>query len=331
MTIKHRLGSYEIAFSDLTTALGQLPPDAWFVTDENVFRLYGANLARDRCIVLPPGEQTKCMRYFEQCLEWLAVAGARRQSTVVALGGGVIGDLAGYVAASYMRGVPFIQIPTTLLAQVDSSVGGKVGIDLKAGKNLAGAFYPPQAVHICLETLSTLDPRQYKSGMAEVLKYGFIQDPSLLKPTTDIEQVVRRCIELKAQVVTEDEFETKGLRAILNFGHTVGHALEQITGYAQYLHGEAISIGMVAEARLGENLGFTEPGTTEVVTETLRQQGLPVELPQSIPVDALVQCMRRDKKSQNTGLAFSFLVSIGQCKLEAGISEADVEKVLGSR
>src|SRR5205807_1069483 len=193
-------------------------------------------------------------------------------TTIIAFGGGVIGDLAGLVAALYMRGVPYVQIPTTLLAQVDSSIGGKVAVDLAAGKNLAGAFYPPKEVLIPLDALRTLDKRQFRNGMAEVWKYAFIADKDLLgtlkakvpncsNNVNNLKGIVQRCIEIKKGAVEADEFETSGARAVLNFGHTVGHAIESATGYSGIFHGEAISIGMVAESYLGEELGVTEAGT----------------------------------------------------------------------
>jgi 3-dehydroquinate synthase len=251
---------------------------------------------------------------------------------VIAFGGGVIGDLAGFAAASYMRGVPLIQVPTTLLSQVDSSVGGKVGIDLPEGKNLAGAFYPPAVVHICREVLDTLSERQMRNGMAEVWKYGFIMDPKLLPqlpPKADaLQEVIRRCTELKAQIVEDDEYETRGSRAILNFGHTVGHAIEQVTGYGPVLHGEAISIGMVIESHLGERLGITKAGTTEQISTHLSDYGLPTKMAPALDIDQLVHAMRRDKKAEAGSLAFSLLTKIGECKLIKGVPEGEVRAAL---
>ncbi len=339
MTVRHRLGSYEIAYSALEDVLPRLPDSSFFLTDENVFRLHGDGLDPRRTLILPPGEGTKSIGYLERALEWLADQGASRGSTLVAFGGGVVGDLAGFVASSYMRGIEYVQIPTTLLAQVDSSVGGKVGIDLKAGKNLAGAFYPPASVYICLELLDTLDDRQFNNGMAEVWKYGFIADPALLgaireggtrASDSQLKDIVGRCIEIKAQIVAEDEFEKTGLRATLNYGHTVGHAIERITNYIGPLHGEAISIGMVVEAKLGEILGITEKGVARSVRDLLEGQGLPVAAPASIQAADLVQSMRGDKKRTSKGLAFSLLTQLGQCKLVQDVAEKDVERVLSS-
>jgi 3-dehydroquinate synthase len=337
MTIMHQMGSYEVEFSKPREAFNSLPEDCWFLTDQNVFTLYGSYLDTERTLVLPPGETTKEMAFFEQCLEWLALGGANRQSRLVALGGGVIGDLGGFVAACYMRGIPFIQIPTTVIAQVDSSVGGKVGIDLAAGKNLAGAFYAPCKVYICPEFLDTLDQRQFRNGLAEVLKYGFIANQELLTELDrlgthpsglELESIVRGCIEIKAEIVQADEFERKGIRAKLNFGHTVGHAIENATNYREYLHGEAISIGMVAEAKLGEQLGISEHGVTQEVRQRLESRCLPVELPAAIDLNALINAMGRDKKRSGKGLAFSLLTHIGGCKLVQDVAAEAVEQAL---
>jgi 3-dehydroquinate synthase len=335
--ITHRNGSYEIKFRALSDALANLPEDGRVITDE----LVAASLSLGERISipvfgLPPGEGSKSIEAFEKCLNWLANSGASRKTSVIALGGGVIGDLAGYLAASYMRGVPFIQVPTTLLAQVDSSVGGKVGIDLAAGKNLAGAFYPPSRVEICPDALSTLPGRQIRNGMAEVLKYGFIMDAPLLElcGPSDFDrnsgELVRRCIDLKRQVVEADEFETNGTRATLNFGHTIGHALEQMTGYGPLLHGEAISIGMIAEARLGERLEITEGGTSDQVAGFLRAWDLPDHHPLLAEAGPMLAAMRRDKKAHGGRLAFSLLTKIGECKLVTDLHDQDVVEALKS-
>jgi 3-dehydroquinate synthase len=281
----------------------------------------------------PAGESAKNGATYLNLLERLAAAGADRKTTVVAVGGGVIGDLVGFAAATYMRGVDLVQVPTTLLAMVDSAVGGKVGIDLAAGKNLAGAVWPPQAVWLVHEWLETLPAAEYRSGMAEVLKYAFISDAAFAdrlrtRPGIATREDILRCLEIKAQVVSEDEFETNGRRAILNFGHTIGHALEQVTGYATYRHGEAISVGMVAEARLGERLGFTSPGTAEIIRADLAGAGLPVEMPR-IDVEALIHVMRRDKKASAGKLAFSLVSQIGACTLLPDVPESAVREIVG--
>lgn len=308
----------------LAKALNDLPPDCRILTDANVAAV--APLPKVPTLVLSPGEATKSLGTFGEALGWLATSGASRRTTVVALGGGVVGDLAGFVAAAYMRGVPCLQIPTTLLAMVDSSVGGKVAVDLPEGKNLAGAFWPPSEVRLPLDALDTLPPRQRTNGMAEVLKYGFILDAPLLDAPLD----VLRCVALKAQVVEEDEHETTGRRAILNFGHTVGHAIERLTGYGPVLHGEAIAVGMAVEAVLGERLGVTAPGTADVVRETLERHGLSTRHPIVREAGGMLAAMRGDKKAVGGRLAFSLLTRIGECKLVADVPEDDVRRVLES-
>lgn len=338
MRIDHRNGSYDVGFVPLDEAFGALPADVRVITDSNVYTAYAQQLGAFPFVkVVNPGERSKSLATFGEVLSWLAQTKASRKTTICAVGGGVIGDLGGYVAASYMRGVPFYQIPTTLLSQVDSSVGGKVGIDLPEGKNLVGAFYPPMAVSISVEMLGTLPIREFNNGMAEVWKYGFIMDANLvetlassnLSPTDlGIRAIVERCVGLKAQVVQADEFETKGLRATLNYGHTVGHAIEHHSGYGGMLHGEAISIGMVVEARLGELLGVTANGVADRVAGYLEKQGLPCTHPALQDEDGLLNAMYGDKKAVGGRLAFSLLSDIGQCKLIEGVSEASVRAAL---
>ena len=321
MTIRHSGGSYEVVATTIREAVRNLPHDCRIVTDANVAFMLPKGVP---ALVLPPGEATKSLAAFGQALGWLAQTRASRKTTVVALGGGVVGDLTGFVAAAYMRGVPLLQIPTTLLAMVDSSVGGKVAIDLPEGKNLAGAFWPPTEVRLPLDALESLPPRHRTNGMAEVLKYGFIMDAPLLDAPLDI----LRCVALKAQVVEEDEYETTGRRAILNFGHTVGHAIECLTGYGPVLHGEAIAVGMAVEAVLGENLGLTERGTAQKVRETLQSHGLPTHHESVHDVESMLASMRGDKTAVGGRLAFSLLTRVGDCKLVADVPEADVRRVL---
>lgn len=335
--VRHHRGSYPVRTLSRAELLNDLPTNSYIITDAHVDQ---ALQPEGNKLVLEPGERTKSLEAYAQCLSWLASQRASRKATIVALGGGVIGDLGGFVAATYMRGVRFLQIPTTLLAQVDSSVGGKVGIDLPEGKNLAGAFLPPSEVRLSVEVLETLPSRQFSNGMAEVWKYGLIMDADFFTrlsrdPLTaghpDLASAVNRCVQLKADVVEQDEFETTGLRAILNFGHTIGHALETVTGYEALLHGEAISIGMILEARLGERLGLTAKGTEETVREAMRKSDLPTEHPATTEVDAMMEAMRRDKKATEGSLAFSLLTQIGECKLVEGVDETAVKAVLGKR
>lgn len=331
MIVRHSGGSYAVATTTLSDALSNLPSDAAILTDANVANV--AILPKGvPALVMPPGEATKSLAQFGAALGWLARIGASRRTTVVALGGGVVGDLAGFVAAAYMRGVPCLQIPTTLLAMVDSSVGGKVALDLPEGKNLAGAFWPPCEVRIPLDALDALPERQRTNGLAEVLKYGFIMDEPLLESDFegDLREVVLRCVALKAQVVEEDEHETTGRRAILNFGHTVGHAIERLTGYGPVLHGEAIAVGMTVEAALGERLGISPPGTAERVRDVLARHGLPTTHPTLGEPDAMLATMRGDKKAVGGNLAFSLLTRVGDCKLFPSVPEDDVRRALES-
>jgi 3-dehydroquinate synthase len=308
--------------------------DFFTITDAHVAKLY-PNLRVD--LILEPGESSKDFVHYQQVIAALADARVQRKSTVVALGGGVIGDLVGFAAATYMRGIRFIQVPTTLLAQVDSSVGGKVGIDLAQGKNLVGAFYPPCEVIVDTRFIQSLPLREFRCGLAEVLKYGLILDQELWNQliaspltalSTELSSVIERCIRLKADVVESDEFETKGERAKLNFGHTVGHAIEVRTGYEKYTHGEAISLGMVAESWIAEKMGIAKRGLSEAIQTGLVQNGLPVRgLLGGNPSD-LVQSMKLDKKSENGTLVMSLVTDIGTCELVKDVPESVVVEVL---
>jgi 3-dehydroquinate synthase len=325
MIVQHSQGSYEISFHSYSIANGIT------VTDENVAGLYPSQVPSDS-IIIPAGESSKNLSTYSFICQELLKRGATRKSQLVALGGGVIGDLVGFVAATYMRGIPFVQVPTTLLAQVDSSVGGKVGIDLPEGKNLVGSFYAPQQVIVDTSFLNTLPERQLQCGLAEVIKYGWIVDPDLLKATNrhDWErfETVSRCIQLKAQVVVEDEFETKGIRVWLNFGHTIGHAIEQLTEYKVHTHGEAISIGMVIETRIAELLGFAEVGLTDQVADSLRFHGLPTKIDPDLSVDSLIRVMRLDKKSDSGELAMSLVQKAGVCQLVKNVPQQVVREAL---
>ncbi len=340
VVVRHRYGEYPVRFTDVGAIRRELGGGAFVVTDENVFTAWGG-IASDpeRVLVLPPGESTKSMAMLERVLRWLACAGADRGSTMVAFGGGVIGDLAGLAAAIYMRGVACVQAPTTLLAQVDSSVGGKVAVDLPEGKNLAGAFYPPKAVLVATETLRTLPEREFRGGLAEVWKYGFALDADLastlrgrsLVPDDDrLADVISRCIDLKRRVVEEDELDETGRRAVLNFGHTIGHAIEQASGYEGVLHGEAVAIGMAAEAAVGEALGVTESGVQEEIRVCLLRDGLPAASELFARPHALIEAMARDKKASDGRIAMSLPTRIGECRLVRDVPAKVIEEVLGS-
>lgn len=328
MTIHHRLGSYDVDFCSTDEIRKRIPTGWQVITDENVAVATGWSDA----IIIPPGEQSKSTEQYVELQRNLAQRGLRRTSGLVALGGGVIGDLVGFVAATYMRGVPYLQVPTSLMAMVDSAVGGKVGIDLPEGKNLVGAFYPPEAVLVNRGFLRTLPEQELRAGMAEVYKYGYILDPELLESTrtrvTPIpdQTIIERCISHKGRIVQEDETETTGLRAILNFGHTMAHAIEKVTDYSCYTHGEAVAIGMIFEARLGERLEITPAGTGDVILKDMQVEGLPSST--DCPAKELVHAMRSDKKNTGAGIAFSLLSGIGECKLVPGVPESVVLEVL---
>lgn len=287
---------------------------------------------------LAPGEKTKSLEQFGQVLDFMAASRLDRTSVLWVIGGGVIGDLGGFAAASYLRGIEFIQVPTTLLAMVDSSIGGKTGINLAAGKNLVGAFHHPSRVFIGLDCLRTLPAREFAAGMAEILKYGLLGDAALfarlektpLTPaSSDLLAVIRRCCEMKAAIVQADERETakEGGRALLNLGHTFGHAIEQATGYARYLHGEAVAVGLVAAARLSERLGDLNAAEVARVARAVEAHGLPVRLRESLPVGALMEAMQRDKKVRAGQLRFVVLKRLGEAATRGGIDGELVESI----
>ncbi|MEI7807217.1 MAG: 3-dehydroquinate synthase [Verrucomicrobiota bacterium] len=277
-------------------------------------------------ITIPAGEKSKRIAVVEKCYDQLAAHRLERKSFIVALGGGVVGDLAGFVAATYLRGIPFVQVPTTLLAQVDSSVGGKTGVNLKSGKNLVGAFYQPRLVLCDLDTFKTLPKREYISGLAEVVKYGIIYDAVLFaqlernlakllrRDRLTLRDVVARCCEIKAEVVGQDETES-GLRAILNFGHTIGHAIENSSGYGKFLHGEAISIGQVAAAKLSQKVLGLPSGDIGRIESLLRRSGLPVKIKLN-PTQRkkLFDAMKLDKKVSGGEVKFVLAEKIGRVK-----------------
>jgi 3-dehydroquinate synthase len=295
---------------------------ALIVTNTTVEPLYAARLqkalaGRHRAIdvvALPDGEEHKNWQTLNLIFDALLANESDRKTVIYALGGGVVGDMAGFAASSYMRGVPFVQVPTTLLAQVDSSVGGKTAINHPLGKNMIGAFYQPRLVVCDLETLATLPVREFSAGLAEVIKYGPIADMALLdwleanidrlvaRETDALAHAVRRSCEIKAWVVGQDEREA-GLRAILNFGHTFGHAIEAGLGYGQWLHGEAVGCGIVMAMQLSQRLGLIEEGFVQRVTALLRKAGLPVVGP-ALGADRYLELMRVDKKAEAGEIKF---------------------------
>ena len=323
--------------------------DAFVISDDDVAPLYLQRttdaLRRARADLrighwtMPAGEASKTLESFGRAIDALAGAGARRDATVYALGGGVVGDLAGFAAAAWMRGIDCVQLPTTLLAMVDSSVGGKTAVDLPQGKNLVGAFHPPRAVLADTATLRTLPARELRAGLAEVVKYGAIVDAPFLDwldASADAllamddaalaEAIARSCAH-KAAIVERDPFE-HGDRALLNFGHTFGHALETEQGYGGLIHGEAVAVGMVQAARLSERLGLSSSADTARLRDLLLRFGLPVEAPAGLDPDALVAHMRLDKKAQAGGLRFVVWEGAGRARVLAGVPEDAVREVL---
>ena len=291
-------------------------------------------------IILPDGEQYKNTETLNTIYEVLLKNKCDREVMLIALGGGVIGDITGFAAASFMRGVKFIQIPTTLLSQVDSSVGGKTGINHALGKNMIGAFYQPQCVIADVGLLKTLPDRELSAGLAEVIKYGLIRDaaffvwlektmPSLINkdPSTLIEAVIRSC-ENKADVVAQDEFESsKGIRATLNLGHTFGHAIEHAMGYGNWLHGEAVAAGMVMAAFLSQELGWLKPDDFDRTKQLIANANLPIS-PPDIPVDQFMGLMQSDKKSQRGRIHLILQKTIGEAILTSDYPEAALRKTL---
>ncbi len=325
---------------------------ALIVSDGNVDALYGRIVsealrrarpdARIETCVLPPGEGSKTLGWFAEVIDALAAMGATRDACVYALGGGVVGDLAGFAAACWMRGIDVVQLPTTLLAMVDSSVGGKTAVDLPQGKNLVGAFHPPRAVIVDTATLRTLPVRELRAGLAEVVKYGAIADTEFLDwleahadaliagdDAALAEAIARSCAH-KAEIVERDPFE-HGERALLNFGHTFGHAIETEQGYggrdgSGLNHGEAVAVGMVLAARLSTALGLASAADGDRLRALLVTLGLSVDLPAGLDAEALLARMRLDKKAQASGLRFVLWDGIGRARIVADVAE---EAVLG--
>jgi 3-dehydroquinate synthase len=290
-------------------------------------------------VILPEGEAHKNIDSVMSIFHQLSNAEFNRSCTLLALGGGVIGDITGYAAATWMRGVNFVQLPTTLLAQVDSSVGGKTGVNIPQGKNMIGAFYHPRAVITDLNTLHTLPAREFKAGLAEVIKYGLIYDEQFLTwleknidKLIDLDKqsliyAIQRSCEIKAEVVAQDEKE-QGLRAILNLGHTFGHAIEAAMGYGKWLHGEAISAGMVMAAKLSYELGWIKSTDLERVQAIFQQTGLPIEGPKNLSYEDYWQRMVKDKKSRDEGLPLVLLKSLGKAVVSYDYTEQRLRKIL---
>jgi len=333
-------GSYEIKIEEgILSRAGQEikkisgAGKLFVVTDENVYALYGETLRKTLAgagfavnfHVLKPGERSKSMRSLERLLSAMAKADVTRTDAVVALGGGVAGDIAGFASAVYMRGIACIQIPTTLLAQIDSSVGGKTGVDLPEGKNLAGAFHQPKAVLIDPSVLKTLGGREFRDGMAEMVKYACIADKSmfdaLMEGDLQMEKLITDCCDIKRRIVEEDERDT-GLRMVLNFGHTLGHALEASAKYGR-THGRSVAAGMAHITNSSERLGLTEKGTAAQLIRLLKKYSLPFKIPGGRE-QAIMEAIRKDKKQLSGKLNLVLLKQIGSCYIyPVGIQEME--------
>jgi 3-dehydroquinate synthase len=294
-------------------------------------------------IPLEPGERTKSLEFVERLYHHFADQACDRKTLVIAVGGGVIGDLAGFIAATYNRGLAFLQIPTTLLAMVDSSVGGKVGINLPQGKNLVGSFHQPVGVWIDSAYLNSLPEREYLSGLAEVVKYGVILDEELFRYLEDhaqaiiqrkqeaVEHIVSRSCRLKADVVEKDEREETGLRMVLNYGHTFAHAFETVAGYGEWLHGEAVSAGMICASRLAEIRGLIDSTITERQIRLLKRFRLPTQASHQWDIDEMIAAMYRDKKTLHGKLRFILPTRLGEVRTLDDIPEEQVREVLNQR
>ncbi len=319
----------------------------FIISDEQIWALYGEELKNSlknagyepEQILLPPGEGSKNIKCFEEICEKLAALGAGRSHMLIAFGGGVIGDISGFIAATYMRGLPYMQIPTTLLAQVDSSVGGKTALNLSRGKNLIGAFWQPKMVIADTGLLATLNKREFAGGMAEIIKYAAIASDDLFKGLiqhegsingykqleSSLEDIIARCCQIKSGIVARDEFDLKE-RMLLNFGHTFGHAIEQKGGYKEYIHGEAVAMGMVIAAEIGEAMGLTCSGTANALKRVLEKYALPAVSPYNL--NELLPALFLDKKNTANYFNLILLKKIGQSFIYS-IKTAEIQKLIG--
>ena len=374
--VNHSSGSYPVLvgwqlldeLGERLVALGMKGP-VYIISDDRVFSTYGRRAQRSlqrsnieaHSFIIPAGEQSKSLELAEAIYQWLAGRRAERGHGVIAVGGGVVGDLAGFVAATFLRGMPFVQVPTSVAAMVDASIGGKVAVNLAQGKNLVGAFYQPQMVLADVSALSTLGNRETAEGWAEAIKHGLILDPELFDifeehaeelsagvsaetssrtPSTYstnqdkirrefFTDVIRRSAAIKARVVSEDERETLGRRILLNYGHTIGHALEAATGYGQYLHGEAVSVGMMGAARISQRLGMITEDQVQRQTRLLKRFELPTRAPDVDPQQVL-KAMSLDKKTEGGSIKWVLLESLGKAVVRKDVPTELVEETVHS-
>jgi 3-dehydroquinate synthase len=314
------------------------------VSDNNVAERFGdvvlqslkaAAACRPTLITVPSGEESKTLKNAETICDRMIEAGLDRSSFVVALGGGMIGDLAGFVAAIYYRGITVVQMPTTLLAQVDSSIGGKTGVNAVAGKNLIGAWHQPALVISDVDTLATLPPREFRQGFAEIIKHAVIRDAEMFEKLqhfehADLPALIRRNVEIKAAIVAADEREKTGERALLNFGHTIGHAIERAGDYRGFLHGESVSLGIVAACELSVRKAGLSEAERDRIVATLKARGLPTRLPADFPKEKIQAAMQFDKKFERGEVRFVVIPKIGSARLANEVTIADLEAAVGS-
>lgn len=313
------------------------------ITDSNVAPLYAQGTVDAlklagksvHLITVPAGESSKSLGCAESVCSEMVRAGLDRKSFVIALGGGVIGDLGGFCASIYQRGIPYVQVPTTVLSQVDSSVGGKTGVNLPDAKNMVGCFHQPVHVLADVTTLASLPKREWNEGFAEIIKHACIRDAAMLEAidavadgTGDLAELIRRNIAIKAAVVEADEFETSGIRALLNFGHTLGHAIEAAAGYGQMLHGEAISLGLRAAAWLSTLLGGLSAADYKRIVDLLRRFELPTVLPPEMDVETILRITRMDKKFETGKIRFVLLTALGQAEVSSAVSQDHLVQAL---
>ena len=352
--VHHSGGSYPIVAGwGLINSLGDrfmdlgLTGTAYIITDENVMNLYGRNVQRAlqsqgiaaHCFIIPAGETSKSFELAQAIYSWLADLKAERGHTVISVGGGVAGDLGGFIAATYLRGMAWVQVPTSMTAMVDASIGGKVAVNLPQAKNLVGAFYQPRGVFADVQSLSTLGKRELSEGWAEAIKHGFILDASLVdlfeehaEALMDVDpeistEVIRRSMAIKANVVSQDERETLGIRIMLNYGHTIGHALESSTEYGQFFHGEGVSVGMMGAASMAQEMGIHSQEIVDRQRLLLERFNLPTSA-KGVNVDSILKGMSLDKKVQGGSKRWVMLEEVGRSVVRTDVPEELVERTV---
>ena len=353
-TVHHSGGSYPVVAGwDILDGLGERLADvgvqgaAYIITDDNVMNPYGRRVQRSleaagvptHCFVIPSGESSKSFELAQAIYGWLAERRAERGHTIVSVGGGVPGDLGGFVAATYLRGMAFVQVPTSMAAMVDASIGGKVAINLPQAKNLVGAFYQPKGVFADASALSTLGKRELAEGWAEAIKHGFILDAELVDVFEEHAEalmevdpeisadIIRRSMAIKAEVVSQDERETLGIRILLNYGHTIGHALEASTEYGRFLHGEGVSVGMMGAARMAAEMGLMPASIVDRQQRLLERFSLPISAP-GVPAEDVLTAMSLDKKVQSGTNRWVMLEDVGRSVVRQDVPWELVERTV---